>query len=129
VSGLRTIANVIWLIVAGWELALAWWVAGVLVCLTIVGIPFGTQLFKIGAYAAWPFGRRAEVTDASALGTVGNVLWVVLVGWWLALAHIVAAVAVGLTIVGLPAAWVNLKLVPIAFTPFGRRIVETGGRA
>jgi len=129
VSGLRTIANVVWLIVAGWELALAWWLAGVLVCLTVVGIPFGTQLFKIGMYAAWPFGRRAEVTDASALGTVGNVLWVVLVGWWLALAHIVAAVAVGLTIVGLPAAWVNLKLVPIAFTPFGRRIVETGGRA
>ena len=120
---LRTVANVVWLVVAGWELLLAWWFAGLLVCLTIVGIPFGVQLFKIGLYAAWPFGRRAAVVDSSPLGTVGNVLWVVLVGWWLALAHIIAAVAVGLTIVGLPAAWVNLKLVPLAFTPFGRDIV------
>ena len=122
---LRAIANVVWLLVAGWELLLAWWFAALLVCLTIVGIPFGTQLFKIGLYAAWPFGRRAEVVNPSPLGTVGNVLWVVLVGWWLALAHIIAAVAVALTIVGLPAAWVNLKLVPIAFAPFGREVVET----
>lgn len=124
-SLLRTVANVVWLVVAGWELLLAWWFAGLLVCLTVVGIPFGTQLFKIGLYAAWPFGRRAEVVDASPLGAIGNVLWVVLAGWWLALGHLVGAVVVGLTIVGLPAAWVNLKLVPIAFMPFGRRIVQT----
>ena len=124
-SVVRAIANVVWLVVAGWELLLAWWFAGLLVCLTIVGIPFGVQLFKIGLYAAWPFGRRAEVVNDSPLGTVGNVLWVVLIGWWLALAHVVAAVAVALTIVGLPAAWVNLKLVPIAFAPFGREVVET----
>lgn len=123
-GALRTIANIVWLVVAGWELLLAWWFAALLVCLTIVGIPFGTQLFKIGLYAAWPFGRRAEVVRSNALGTVGNVLWVVLIGWWLALAHIVAAVAVALTIVGLPAAWVNLKLVPIAFAPFGREVVD-----
>lgn len=120
---LRTVANVVWLVVAGWELLLAWWFAALLVCLTIVGIPFGVQLFRIGLYAAWPFGRRTTEPDPGALGVVGNVLWVVLVGWWLALAHVLAAVAVALTIVGLPAAWVNLKLVPIAFTPFGRRVV------
>lgn len=124
-GALRTVANVVWLVVAGWELLLAWWFAGLLVCLTIVGIPFGVQLFKIGLYAAWPFGRRAEVVHSNALGAVGNVLWVVLVGWWLALAHLAAAIAVALTIVGLPAAWVNLKLVPIAFTPFGREVVTT----
>ena len=121
---LRAVANVVWLVLAGWELLVAWWVAGLLVCLTIVGIPFGVQLFKIGLYAAWPFGRRAEVVDPSPLGTVGNVLWVVLIGWWLALAHVAAAVVVALTIVGLPAAWVNLKLVPIAFAPFGRQVVD-----
>ena len=120
---LRGVANVVWLVVAGWELLLAWWFAGLLVCLTVVGIPFGVQLFKIGLYAAWPFGRSAKVVDPSPLGTVGNVLWVVLIGWWLALAHVVAAVAVALTIVGIPAAWVNLKLVSIAFMPFGRRVV------
>jgi len=62
--------------------------------------------------------------DPNPLGAVGNVLWVVLIGWWLALAHIVAAVAVAITIIGLPAAWVNLKLVPVAFMPFGRRVIE-----
>lgn len=123
-STLRLVANIVWVVVAGWELLLAWWLAGLLVCLTVVGIPFGVQLFKIGLYAAWPFGRRAEVVDPSPLGTVGNVLWVVLAGWWLALAHLVGAIAVGLTIIGLPAAWVNLKLVPIAFMPFGRHVVE-----
>ena len=124
-SVLRAIANVVWLVVAGWELLLAWWFTGLLVCVTIIGIPFGVQLFKLGLYAAWPFGRRTVVVEQDALGTLGNVLWVVLVGWWLALAHIVAAVAVALTIVGLPAAWVNLKLVPLAFAPFGREVVET----
>ncbi len=122
---LRLIANIVWVVVAGWELLLAWLFAALLVCLTIVGIPFGTQLFKIGLYAAWPFGRRAEVVDPNPLGAVGNVLWVVLVGWWLALAHVVAAIAVAITIIGLPAAWVNLKLVPVTLMPFGRRVVET----
>lgn len=121
---LRTVANVVWLVVAGWELLLVWWFAALLVCLTVVGIPFGTQLFKLGGYAAWPFGRRAEQVDGNALGAVGNLLWVVLVGWWLALAHLVGAFFVALTIVGIPAAWVNLKLVRVAFMPFGRRIVQ-----
>lgn len=121
---LALVANLVWLLVAGWSLLLAWWFAGVLVCLTIVGIPFGVQLFRIGAYAAWPFGRRTEVVDDSPLGALGNVLWVLLVGWWLALVHVASAVALAVTIVGLPAAWVDLKLVPIAFMPFGRRVVE-----
>lgn len=121
---LALLANLVWLLLAGWSLLLAWWLAAVLVCVTLVGIPFGVQLFRIGLYAAWPFGRRTEVVDASPLGAVGNVLWVVLVGWWLALVHVVSAAALAVTIVGIPAAWVDLKLVPIAFMPFGRRIVE-----
>lgn len=121
---LGLVANIVWVVLAGWELLLAWWLVAVLVCLTVVGIPFGVQLFKIGLYAAWPFGRRAVVVDDSPLGAVGNLLWVVLIGWWLALAHIVAAIVVAITIIGLPAAWVNLKLVPVTFMPFGRQVVE-----
>lgn len=122
-STLRVIANILWVVLVGWELAITWWVVGAVLCITIVGIPFGVQLFKLGLYAAWPFGRTT-VDEGSGVSAVGNVLWVVLVGWWLALAHLVASLALAITLVGIPAAWVALKLVPVAFTPFGRRVVD-----
>ena len=121
---LGVVVNIVWLVVAGWSLLVAWWLAAALVCLTIVGIPFGVQLFRIGLYAAWPFGRTT-VQQGGAVSGVGNVLWIVLVGWWLAAVHIVSAVLLAITLVGIPAAIVDLKLVPIAFAPFGRRVVPT----
>lgn len=120
---LAVIANILWLLFAGWSLLLAWWLAALLVCLTIIGIPVGIPLFRIGLYAAWPFGRYT-VREPGPVSTVGNVLWVVFIGWWLALVHVVSAIALAVTIVGIPAAWVDLKLVPMAFAPFGLRVVE-----
>jgi uncharacterized membrane protein YccF (DUF307 family) len=122
---LRTVLNVIWLILSGLWLALGYALAGVLMCILIVTIPFGLQAFKLAGYSLWPFGRAVvKRPDAGAASVVGNVLWLVLAGWWLALSHIVSAVALAVTIIGLPLAWANVKLVPIALWPFGREIVS-----
>ncbi len=121
---LGLVVNIVWLVVAGWGLLLAWMFAAFLLAITIVGIPLAVPLARIGLYAAWPFGRTTVVDpDRGAVSGVGNALWIVFVGWWLALVHIVSALGLAVTIVGLPAAWVDLKLVPLAFAPFGRRVV------
>lgn len=123
------ILNLIWLVVAGIELAVAYVIAGVLLMITIVGIPFGLQAFKLAGFALWPFGRAVVRTKPlGALGMLGNVLWVVLAGWWLALVHIVTGLALFITIIGIPMAIANFKMVGLAFAPFGTEVVERGSR-
>lgn len=118
------ILNVIWLVFAGLWLALAYVLVGVVCCALIVTIPFGIAAFRIANFTLWPFGRvlvrRAEAGTAS---TVGNIIWLVIAGWWLALSHLTTGVVQCLTIVGIPLGLANFKLVAVSLTPLGRQIV------
>ena len=122
------VLNVLWVLLAGVWLFLAYVVAGVVLLVTIIGIPFGVQSFKLGAFALWPFGREVVrvVGRSGALSVVGNVLWVLLAGWWLALVHLVAGLVLCLTVIGIPLGIGNLKLIPLALVPFGKAVVEKG---
>jgi uncharacterized membrane protein YccF (DUF307 family) len=122
----KTILNIIWLVLAGLWLFLAYVVAGVLLCVTVIGIPFGIASFRVGRYALWPFGYTTIVrSDAGAPSCVGNVLWLVLGGWWIALGHVVTGIAQCATIIGIPLGIANFKLIPVALLPLGREIVPT----
>jgi uncharacterized membrane protein YccF (DUF307 family) len=123
---MRTILNVIWLIFCGLWMCLAYFLAGLILCLTIIGIPFGIAAFRIGVYALWPFGYTAvERRDAGAGSLVGNVLWLVLAGWWLALGHIITGIALFVSIIGIPLAIANFKLIPLSLMPLGKEIVPS----
>jgi uncharacterized membrane protein YccF (DUF307 family) len=127
----RAVLNVIWLVLAGFWLALGYVVAGVLMCITIIGIPFGVQAFKLAVYALWPFGRILvpSPTRHRGLSVVANVLWFVLAGWWLALEHLVAGILLCLTIIGIPLGVACFKMAGAALVPFGKEIVRLGDLA
>jgi uncharacterized membrane protein YccF (DUF307 family) len=118
--------NLLWLVLAGWWLALAYLAFGVVACLFVVTIPFGVQAFKLAGYALWPFGR--VVVDRSnadvALSALANLVWFFVAGLWLALAHVVAGVALCLTIVGIPFGIASFKMAGLALAPFGRDVVD-----
>jgi uncharacterized membrane protein YccF (DUF307 family) len=121
---MRFLLNIIWLVLCGLWLAVLYVLAGVVMCVLIITIPFGLQAFKLAGFVLWPFGRTVvRRPDAGAGSVIGNVLWLLLVGWWLAIGHIVTAVALAITIIGIPLAIGNLKLVPISLLPFGRVVV------
>ena len=123
---MRTIGNVLWLVLAGLWLAIGYVAAGVANCLTIIGIPFGIASFKLAGYALWPFGR-AVVRDPqrdAALSTIGNILWLVLGGVALVLAHLVLGVLLCLTVIGIPLGIASFKMARLALTPFGHRVVD-----
>ena len=123
---MKTILNIIWLVLSGFWLFLAYLLAGVLLCITVIGIPFGIAAFRIGRYALWPFGYEAvERRGAGAPSFAANVLWLLLAGWWLALGHILTGVALCLTIIGIPLGIANFKLIPVSLMPLGREIVPT----
>lgn len=122
---MRTLLNIIWLVLSGFWLFLGYALAAVIMFVLIVTIPWGIAAWRIGVYSLWPFGK--EVVDRLTAGigsAIGNVVWVVLAGWWLALGHIASALALAITIIGLPFAWANLKMVPVALLPLGKQIVE-----
>jgi uncharacterized membrane protein YccF (DUF307 family) len=122
---MRTLLNIIWLVLSGFWLALGYAVAGVVMCILIITIPFGLQAFKLAQFSFWPFGRTVVKKESAGAGSViGNIIWVVLAGWWLAIMHLVTALALAITIIGIPLAVANVKLVPIALWPFGREIVS-----
>ena len=130
---MRTIGNILWLVLAGFWLAVGYAIAGVILFVTIIGIPFGVQSFKLAGYSLWPFGRVVvqDPDASSALGCVGNVLWLVLAGWWLAIGHVVTGLALCLTIIGIPLGVANFKLALLALVPFGKTVVPLdaiGGR-
>src|SRR5690606_4021952 len=122
----RALLNVIWLVLSGIWLALAYAVAGIVCCILIITIPFGIASFRIAAYALWPFGRTVtERRSAGIPSLLGNIVWFLVAGWWIALTHAVTGILLCLTIVGIPLGIGNFKLVPVALLPLGRRIVST----
>jgi uncharacterized membrane protein YccF (DUF307 family) len=124
---MRLILNVIWLVFGGLWLALGYLVAALVCFLLIVTIPFGFAALRIASYALWPFGRTIVEKPGTRTGAlVGNVIWVLLFGWWLAIGHLVTAAAMAVTIIGIPLALANLKLIPVSLVPLGKEIVPVG---
>jgi len=132
-SPFSLLLNILWMIFGGVWMAVGWFVAAVIMAITIVGIPWARAAFNIASYALLPFGRkavsRAEFLGSTDMGTgplglIGNIIWLVLAGWWLALGHLVTAFFLAITIIGIPFAWAHLKLAGIALWPIGKMIVE-----
>ncbi|EGR2830455.1 YccF domain-containing protein [Vibrio cholerae] len=137
---LRTLGNIIWFLCGGIVMGLAWWLVGVLAFISIIGIPWGRACFVIGNFSFWPFGYEAisrdELTDQTDIGTsgfgvLGNIIWFILAGFWLAVGHILSAVACFITIIGIPFALQHLKLAVISLAPIGKIVVpiEEAARA
>jgi uncharacterized membrane protein YccF (DUF307 family) len=122
---MRLLLNIIWLVFSGFWMALGYVFAGVVLGITIIGIPFAIASFRMANFALWPFGRRVvDEPDAGAFSTLGNVLWLILAGWWLALGHIGTGIVLCITIIGIPMGVASFKLVPISLLPLGKRIVD-----
>ena len=123
---MKTLLNLIWLVLAGFWLAVGYVVAGIICCVLVVTIPFGIASFRMASYALWPFGRTVvDKPTAGAWSVLGNIIWVLVAGWWLALMHIVTGIAEAITIVGIPLALANWKMVPVSLFPLGKQIVPS----
>ena len=125
---MRTLGNLLWLVLAGVWLAIGYVVAGVINCIFIITIPFGVQAFKLAGYALWPFGRMVvhRPDRDVALGCLGNAIWFVFGGAWLALGHLVAGLLLCLTVIGIPMGIASFKMAGLALAPFGQEIVPIG---
>ena len=122
---IRFILNIIWFLTAGIWLFLGYVLAGIIACVLIVTIPFGVASFRIAGFVIWPFGREVVQGDTGAFGLLGNVIWFIVAGLWLAIGHVITAAAQAVTIIGLPLAWANLKLIPVTCFPFGTQVVRS----
>ncbi|KWX24624.1 membrane protein [Mycolicibacterium wolinskyi] len=121
---MRVILNIIWLIFGGLWLALGYLLAALISFILIITIPFGFASLRIASYALWPFGRTIVDKPGTRPGAlIGNIIWVILFGWWLALGHLVSAVAMAITIIGIPLALADLKMIPVSLVPLGKDIV------
>lgn len=122
---MKTIGNIIWVLFGGLELAVGYLLSGVMLCITIIGIPFGLQVFKLGTLALWPFGKKVEKRDnpSGCLNTLMNILWFFFGGLGLVLSHLLLGALFFITIVGIPFGKQHFKLAHIALTPFGREIL------
>jgi uncharacterized membrane protein YccF (DUF307 family) len=132
-SPIALVLNVLWMIFGGIWMAVGWLVAAVIMAITLVGIPWARAAFNIASYTLLPFGRKAvsradylgkEDTGTGPFGFLGNIVWLVLAGWWLALGHLITAFLLAVTIIGIPFAWAHLKLAGIALWPIGKMIVD-----
>ena len=122
---LRAILNVIWLVFCGLWMAIAYVLAGLVAFVLIITIPFGIASFRIAGYVLWPFGRTIDRRPGAGVASmIGNVIWIVLFGWWLALGHLTLGIAQCVTIIGIPLGLANFKLIPISLVPLGSRIVN-----
>lgn len=133
VTPIALILNILWLAFGGVFAALGWFVAALIMAITIIGIPWARAAFDNGVYTLWPFGAKPIARDrlygedigTGPLGLLGNIVWFVLAGWWLALGHLFAAVGLAITIIGLPFAWAHLKLAGFSLWPIGRTIAHS----
>ena len=122
---MRLLLNVIWVVFGGLWLALGYALVALVMCILIITIPFGIAAARMALFCVWPFGRTIVRRPGAGAGSlIGNVIWFVLAGWWLALGHLISGVAMCLTIIGIPLGLANFKLIPVSLTPFGRDIVD-----
>jgi len=131
-SAVSLLFNLLWIVFGGLWMAVGWLIAAVVMAITIIGLPWTRAAFNMAVYALLPFGQKAVPRDAytgredigtGPLGVIGNVLWLVLAGWWLALGHLITAICLAITIIGIPFAWAHLKLAGLALWPIGMMIV------
>jgi uncharacterized membrane protein YccF (DUF307 family) len=132
-SFISLLLNLLWIVFGGLWMALGWLIAAVIMAITIIGLPWARAAVSIAAYTFLPFGQKAvsradyfgrDDIGTGPLGVVGNAVWLVFAGWWLALAHLVTAIALAVTIIGIPFAWAHLKLAGLALWPIGKVIVS-----
>lgn len=116
------IGNIIWLVFGGIIAAILWFLSGLLLCITVIGIPFGIQCFKIANFVLWPFGRDVEIGNFGAGGLILNVIWILVFGWELAVAHVIVGAIFFLTIIGIPFGLQHMKFAKLSLAPFGARI-------
>jgi uncharacterized membrane protein YccF (DUF307 family) len=123
---MKLILNVIWLVLCGWWMAILYVLAGVICAILIITIPFAIASFRIASYVIWPFGRSIQMRREAGIGSlIGNIIWIILVGWELAIGHLTAGILLCLTIIGIPLGLANFKLIPISLLPLGVRIVPS----
>ena len=126
----RLLLNILWLVLCGFWMAIGYAIAGVICCILIITIPFGIASFRIANYALWPFGRTIEhQPTAGVASTIGNVIWFIFAGLWLAIGHLLTGLALCITIIGIPLGLASFKMSPISLTPLGYRIVDVDSRA
>jgi uncharacterized membrane protein YccF (DUF307 family) len=120
----RLLLNVIWIVLCGWWMAILYALAGIICFILIITIPFGIAAFRISGFVLWPFGRQIDRrADAGVASLIGDLIWIVLFGWWLAIGHLVAGISLCLTVIGIPLGLANFKIIPISLFPLGVRIV------
>ena len=123
---MRLILNLIWLILCGWWIAILYFLAGIIAFILIITIPFGIAAWRIANYALWPFGRSIVRRPSAGIGSlIGNIIWIILLGWELALGHLISGILLCLTIIGIPLGLANFKLIPISLLPLGVQIVPS----
>jgi uncharacterized membrane protein YccF (DUF307 family) len=132
VTAVQFLLNLAWIVFGGIWMALGWVIAGIIMAITIIGIPWARAAFNIAMYTLLPFGQKAvsraeylgqEDIGTGPLGAIGNIIWLVLAGWWLALGHLLLAIVLAITIIGIPFAWAHFKLAALALWPIGKMIV------
>jgi uncharacterized membrane protein YccF (DUF307 family) len=123
---MRAILNIIWLVFCGIWMAIAYFFVGVVCFILIITIPFGIASWRIANYVLWPFGRTIDRhPHAGVASLIGNIIWIILFGWWLAIGHLVFGIAMCLTIIGIPLGLASFKIIPITLIPLGVQIVPT----
>ncbi|WP_334163543.1 YccF domain-containing protein [Phenylobacterium sp.] len=120
---MRLLLNLLWFVLGGWISGTAWLLAGLVLAITIVGLPWTPAAFRIAGFSYWPFGKVVAERDPGVTSVLLNLLWLLLAGWWLALHHLVLAVGLAVTIIGIPFAWQHVKLAVLSLTPVGKEIV------
>ncbi|MBM7369507.1 YccF domain-containing protein [Gordonia hydrophobica] len=123
---MKTILNILWLVLCGFWMAVGYAVAGILCCILIITIPFGIASFRMANYALWPFGRTV-IRDprAGAASTIGNIIWILVAGIWLAIGHLTTGLALCITVIGIPLGIASFKMIPVSLIPLGAEIVST----
>jgi uncharacterized membrane protein YccF (DUF307 family) len=121
---MRLLLNILWFILGGWISGTLWILAGCVLALTVIGLPWTPAAFRIAGFSYWPFGKEVVERDANPVGCLLNGLWLVLAGWWLALHHLILAVPLAVSIIGIPFAWQHVKLAILSLTPVGKAVIE-----
>ena len=123
---MKTLLNLVWLVLCGFWMAVGYAIAGLICCILIVTIPFGIASFRMANFALWPFGRTVvDRPGAGAASAIGNLIWIIVAGWWLTLGHLVTGVLLCITIIGIPLGLANFKLIPVSLMPLGKEIIDS----